>query len=57
MLYNRVLYTNMYARALIISFFYNKENKYGLENDLTKLYKTVLGLFLLMILLSKIQDL
>ena len=41
MLYNRVLYEYV-CEALIISFFYNKENKYGLENDLTNLYNKVL---------------
>ena len=43
MLYNRVLYEYI-CEALIISLFYNKENNYGLENDLTNLYKKVLSI-------------
>ena len=43
MLYNRVIYEYI-CEALIISFFYNKENKYGLDKDLTELYNRVLSI-------------
>ena len=44
MLYNKSSLRIYMQEALIISLFYNKENNYGLENDLTNLYKKVLSI-------------